>query len=90
MLAYALAGSGTPRIIMENDDPLLLFRMSTAADHATVWVDFSPDLQNWFPAKPEDFLSREDQPDGTTTYRFAMPTTQPLAHHFARLRLEAR
>ncbi len=90
LLTYALAGSGTPRIIVENDIPLLLFRASTAADHATIWVDFSPDLQNWFPAEPEDFLSREDQSDGTTTYRFAMPTTQPLTHHFARLRLETR
>ncbi|MCH2062321.1 MAG: lamin tail domain-containing protein [Roseibacillus sp.] len=90
LLAYALAGSATPRIMTGNDTPLLTFRMTTAADHATVWVDFSPDLKDWFPAQAEDLLSREDHADGTTTFQFAMPASRPLSHHFARLRVEGR
>ena len=90
LLAYALTGSATPRIMDGNNTPVLTFRMVTAADHATVWVDFSPDLKDWFPARVEDLLSREDHVDGTTTFNFAMPASLPLSHHFARLRVEAR
>ena len=90
LLDYALAGQQAPRVVVEAGVPVLTFRAHTAADQAAVWIDYSSDLRDWNPAREADFLSRVDYPDGTSLYRFAMPASQPLGDHFARLRVDRR
>ena len=77
-------------MVVEAGVPVLTFRAHTAADQAAVWIDYSSDLRDWNPAREADFLSRVDYPDGTSLYRFAMPASQPLGDHFARLRVDRR
>ncbi|MBB07482.1 MAG: hypothetical protein CMN03_04380 [Roseibacillus sp.] len=89
LLDYALPVAGTLRISSQNDLPAISFQTFTAADEVTTWVEFSSDLQNWTLATTEDLISREELPDGTTTYRFAIPTGNH-PQHFARLRVDRR
>ena len=90
LLSYALAGTQVPQVVMEGEVPVLTFLAHTAADHAAVWVDYSPDLRSWRPARDEEFLSRTEYPDGTSLYRFEMAPAQFLDYHFARLRVDRR
>ena len=69
---------------------VLSFLTRSAADDATIWVEFSPDLRTWTDAPAEALVSRDARPDGTTLFRFTMPALQQDLVRFARLRVELR
>ncbi|MBB23148.1 MAG: hypothetical protein CMN04_09755 [Roseibacillus sp.] len=90
LLGYALTDSSELQFSVVNGLSALSFLTRSAADDATIWVEFSPDLRTWTDAPAEALVSRDTRPDGTTLFRFTMPDLQQDLVRFARLRVELR
>ena len=90
ILDYALTDNSELQFSVVEALSVLSFLTRSAADDATIWVEFSPDLRTWTDAPTESLVSRDARPDGTTLYRFTMPSPQRDLVRFARLRIELR
>ena len=90
LLNYSLTEYSGLHFSIADGLPILSFRARSAADDATIWVEFSADLRTWTEAPPEALVSREAVLDGTTLYRFTMPAPQRDLVRFARLRVRLR
>ena len=90
ILDYALTDNSELQFSVVEALSVLSFLTRSAADDATIWVEFSPDLRTWTDAPAEALVSRDARPDGTTLFRFTMPALQQDLVRFARLRVELR
>ena len=90
LLVYALTDNSELQFSVVEALSVLSFLTRSAADDATIWVEFSPDLRTWTDAPNEALVSRDARPDGTTLFRFTMPSPQRDLVRFARLRVELR